>query len=246
MKLQLKYTFLTALLAAAIFACKDKNDVVTPDPEPDPDTIPVVVQPKDSIVDEYTTLRVNGVVEVKDLPSLKGADYAEYSLYSFEKMKLVGKGVDSAKTLSWDLAFSNASGIDVVPNWGGTAPDHWDGPDLPAGNLSDIKAVIYEDTTFDAVTTVPAEAAFDHAFNITTAGSVTNTETGLFDHYSFFKPIIIFKLNDGRYVKFQYTSFYKGAPENPTAQNEKNDKGYWTFKYYITKAGSKDLTTTTK
>lgn len=246
MKLQLKYAFLTACLATVIFACKDKDNDVKPTPEPDTDTVPVVVEPKDSIVDVYTTIKVNGVVEVKDFPSLKGSDYAEFSLFSFDKMKMIGKGMDSAKTIGWDLAFSNQSGIDVVPNWGGTAPDFWDGPDLPAGNLSDIKAVIYEDTTFDAVTTVPAEDKFDHAFNITNATNVDNNETGAFAYYLFFKPIIVFKLNDGRYVKFQFTSFYKGAPEKPTAQTHINDKGYWTFKYYIAPKGSKDLTTATK
>lgn len=247
MKLQIKYTFLI-VLAAVIFACKDKNNDVTPEPKPDEDTTPVVVTPKDSVIDTYTTLKANGVIEVKDLPALKGTDanYAEYSLYSFEKMKLVGVGEDSMRTAGWNLAFSNATGIDVMINWGGTAPYYWDVLDQVAGNPSDIKTISFRDTTFDAVTTAPLAVDTLHQYALTMGEEVMNTETGLLDHYKFVNSVVVFKLNDGRYMKFQYISYYKGAPANPTAQDHRDNKGYWSFRYYIAKEGSKDLSTATK
>jgi hypothetical protein len=247
MKLHIKYALLIVCMVTVIFACKkdDKNDT-TPAPGPDKPDTPVVVTPKDSIVNAYVTIRVNGSVEVSSIPVPANRGVNDYALFSFDKMKFLENGNDSLKTSSWDLAFSNSSGIDLVVNWGGTGPDFWDVMDPFGGVPGDVMAVSLADTSFDAVAAVPAGAEFSHPYQITTAFPVSNTETGLLDHMEFLKTVFIFQLKDGRYVKFQYVSFYKGAPEKPTAQNDKNDRGYWTFKYYISKAGSKDLATVKK
>ncbi|WPQ63142.1 hypothetical protein SIO70_32765 [Chitinophaga sancti] len=232
MKLQFKYAFLTLCLTGAIFACKDDKDTdVTP-----------VEEKKDSIVNEYVTIKVSGVVEVNSLP-VPTASTLDYNLFSFAKMGLVGAGEDSINTASWDLAFQG-SGLSMAPNWGGTAPNYWDGVDKFAMNASDVKVVGYEDTTFDKITAAPAESEFIHTVGMDVSQPVFNTETGDLMYFNFPKTtVFVFKLNDGRYVKFQYVSIYKGAPATPTVTIHQNDFGYWTFKYFISAKGSTDLTT---
>jgi len=232
MKLQFKYAFLTLCLTGAMFACKDDKDT---DVKP-------VDEKKDSVVNEYTTIKANGVVEINSLP-VPEVSFLDYNLFSFERMGLVGVGEDSVMTKSWDLGFQG-SGIQMAPNWGGTGPNYWDGIDHFAGNGSDVMAVSYADTTFDAITSAPPESEFVHTVGMDVSQPVFNTETGEMLYLNFpATTIFILKLNDGRYVKFQYVSIYKGAPEKPTAENYKNDFGYWTFKYFISAKGSRDLTT---
>jgi hypothetical protein len=232
MKLQFKYAFLTLCLTGAMFACKDDKDT---DVKP-------VDEKKDSIVNENVTIKANGVVEINSLP-VPATSTLNYNLFSFTKMGLVGAKEDSINTASWDLAFRGA-GLIMAPNWGGTAPDYWDGVDKFAMNASDVMVVGYEDTTFDAVTTAPAASAFIHTVGMDVSQPVYNTESGELIYFNFPKNLVhVFKLNDGRYVKFQYISIYKGAPATPTAENYKNDFGYWTFKYFISAKGSTDLTT---
>lgn len=232
MKLPFKYAFLTLCLTGAIFACKDDKDTaVTP-----------VDEKKDSIVNEYVTIKANGVVEINSLP-IPATSFMNYNLFSFEKMGLVGVGEDSIRTASWDLGFMG-SGLTMAPNWGGTAPDYWDGVDKFAMNPSDVSVVGYEDTTFDAITAAPPVSKFVHTLAMSVQQPVYNSETGDLEYFTFPKrTVFVFKLNDGRYVKFQYVSYYKGAPETPTAEIYKNDSGYWTFKYFISAKGSTDLTT---
>ncbi|WP_440134531.1 HmuY family protein [Chitinophaga sancti] len=232
MKLQFKYAFLMLCLTGAFFACKDDKDTdVKPEEEK-----------KDSIVNEYVTIKVNGVVEIKSMP-VPVASFFNYNLFSFSKMGLVGAGEDSVNTAAWDVGFQGA-GLTTSPNWGGTAPGYWDGVDKFAMNPSDVSVVGYEDTTFDAIKAAPPATAFMHTLAMSPQTPVYNTETGELAYFDFPKRrVFVFKLNDGRYVKFQYVSYYKGAPETPTAEIYQKDAGYWTFKYFISAKGSTDLST---
>lgn len=232
MKLQFKYAFLTLCLTGAFFACKDDKDTA----------VKPVDEKKDSVVNAYVTIMANGVVEVNSLP-VPVTSFLNYNLFSFQKMGLVGAGEDSINTAAWDLAF-RGSGLIMATNWGGTPPDYWDGVDKFAMNPSDVKVVGYEDTTFEKITVAPADDVLIHGIQMDVTQPVFNTETGDLLYFNFPKrTVFVFKLNDGRYVKFQFVSIYKGAPETPTAEIYQKDFGYWTFKYFISAKGSTDLTT---
>ena len=232
MRLQLKYPLFALLLTGMFYACKDDDKDVAPTPE----------EPKDSVVNEYVTITAKGVVSINSLPYTP-ATSLKYNLFSFDSMALVGKGEDSINTASWDIAFRGA-GFIYAPNFGGTPPDYSDAITKFAGNPSDISIITYSDTTFDAITSAPPASSFIHSLGVDVTQPVYDNETGNLKYFDFPKGIVaVLKLNDGRYVKFQYVSLYKNAPDTVTSEIYQNDRGYFTFKYFISRKGSTDLTT---
>ena len=228
MRLQL----LTLCLLSALFACKkDKNNEITP-----------ARGSKDTIVNEYVTIKANGVVEINSLPYPQ-ISTLKYNLFSFDSMALVGNVEDSIHTAAWDIAFKG-NGTTFSPNWGGTAPDYGDAVTKFAGNPSDVSCITYTDTTFDAITAAPPAAVLIHSLSVNVTNTVYDNETGELKYIGFPKGVVtVLKLNDGRYVKFQFVSIYKNAPDTITPEIYQNDIRYFTFRYFVSKKGSTDLST---
>ncbi len=244
----LKQLPLIALFIFAFSACK-KDSEPTPVPEPESDF---------EQVDQYTKKYKNGVVEISYYPmDITLPTTSQYAYYSFDKMGFI-KSVDP-KTDNWDIVFQSLSSA-----YYGTFACHY-GKASSNGILwatgtdaFNVKGG-YILKTFYELETVPADFTYsmstksgivagsgtkdDPAFaNGAAIGYfVNNTETGLPIYMvKYTNKCYIFKLTDGRFVKFDLINVYNNKP----ADNNKDSKpGYLSFRYYVAKAGSTDVKT---
>ena len=233
-----KFSFFAIALIFTLASCKkDKPAVIEPE------------EPKEQIINEWVTIDKKGVVNVKDLKVESSRRI--YILFSLDAMKFVE--ADKAMASDWDFCFFNQYGSVIYPNLGTT-----DNSDVPFYGGTGRVMMMYTGKSFDEVTTVPAGSEFDETGkvglhlknnveaenNMQWAQWIYN-ENGSASHVvPFTNKTIILKLTDGRYAKLEYQSFYKGGLLNPAVADYIPDKlGYASFRYYIAKKGSIDLTT---
>lgn len=245
----LKILSLFALFIFAFSACNN-DDNTEPEPEP------AFVQ-----IDQYTKKHKNGVVEVSYAPVDITLGYdGEYAYYSFDKMGFI-KPVDP-KTDNWDIVFTSRLSLNFAPY--AAVACHYG----KASNNSIPWATGTDDfnvtggfilKTFDELETVPTDltysmntktgilvgiAAFDDPnYLIGASGGyyVNSTETGDPLYYAkYTNKCHIVKLNDGRFVKFDFINIYNNKPED---NNKDSQKGFLSFRYFIAKAGSTDVKT---
>ncbi|SHG35633.1 HmuY family protein [Pedobacter caeni] len=228
--------FMLTLSMGCLVACKKDK---TPDPVPEPEFVEVSAHVK-----KYK----NGTVVVNRLPMPDLKDISTRGYFNFDKMAFVDAG--KLKTKEWDIVFEGLYAGTVFPNNGNTEEDFpW------FGNAA---KVIFSGIVkpFDEVTALPDNFVFPTGkTNLSTAES--NTEIartnpiywgyttldvdGGFSHFGVWKgKTFLWKLDDGRVVKFELINVYNNAPEE---NNIKSVPGYLSFRYFIGKAGSKDLKT---
>jgi hypothetical protein len=197
------------LSSAVIFSASCSKD--NDKPKPDTDSKPV------------------SVVMVKDLPAdptsrdpntgetIGGTN--QYTFFRFSDSAVVSH-TDSAST-KWDIGFR---GTDIIIN-GGTS-----GPGSTAGQVVN--------NTFEDITQAPeanyiADNTSGHVF---ADWYVYNMQT----HIVTSKPgyIFIIRTNDGKFVKMEIISYYKGAPAQPDLTDASR---YYTFRYVYQPDGSTNL-----
>ncbi len=236
--MNLKLTTLIWLMAVISFsACK--KDEATSDPVPESEKLT-----------EYVTRYKNGVIEVNNYPidmtrsNGKKRDYFSFDDHAFLPL-------DKAAGLEWDILFSGANTF-IYTNDG-----TFDEESAYYGNTSAVRVCGIKKNFDEVNTVVPAELNFTSgtSFAIIPYSPIATpfaelkqywselifTEAGNVSHL---KPdpnrCFIIRLNDGRYVKFQYINIYK----NPAAENSAtSEKGFLSFRYFIAKAGSTDVKT---
>lgn len=228
--------FMLTLSMGCLMACKKDK---TPEPVPEPEFVEVSAHVK-----KYK----NGTIVVNKLPMPDLKDISTRGYFNFDKMAFVDAG--KLKTKEWDIVFEGLYAGTVFPNNGNTEEDFpW------FGNAA---KVIFSGIVkpFDEVTALPDNFVFPTGkTNLSTAES--NTEIartnpiywgyttldvdGGFSHFGVWKgKTFLWKLDDGRVVKFELINVYNNAPEE---NNIKSVPGYLSFRYFIGKAGSKDLKT---
>ena len=233
-----KYTLLTIALLFGLSACK-KDEPIQEE---------IVPEPKEVIVNEWVTIDKKGIVNVKDMKI--ESSRRVYIYFSLDSMRIVP--AEKAKTSEWDIAFFNFYAANVYANAGYTAnvdAPYYQGP----GNAS----LAFVEQNFDDVTTAPADDQFDATGRLPL--HIKGNEAELPAHWAhwvinekgasthiipYANKTLVVRLTDGRYAKLQYQSNYKGSLLNATPEDHTDDKlGYVTFRYFISKKGSKDLTT---
>lgn len=234
----LKQLPIIGLIILTSSACKKDKA-----PEPEVDDTPAFEQ-----VDEYTKKYKNGVVEVTNYPiDVTRSNARQYDFYSFDQAAFTGNLRDEPPA-TWDIVFRQ--GLAIWLNNGEAEFNEemsWYGNDSKV-LVSGIKK------PFDEVTEVPSGLDFNEFYLVKTtseptqkdfwlnwAWDVTNTETGTAMYVTpFTDRSHIFKLTDGRYVKFQFINCHDTKPE----ENGANSKwGFISFRYFIAKAGSTDVKT---
>lgn len=238
----LKYLSIITLILISGTACKK----TTPS-APDVDDIPEFVQ-----LDQYTKKYKNGVVEVTYLPvdtTRKAGEIRDY--YNFESSKMIS--ADQVLTDKWDIAFQGRYSYSVYHNLSKTNVNQpWRNPD---GIIKVSYAFVLKN--FDEVNEVSTDLEFestDQGPAMGTGADITYEKYGNAWAYDVADPEVneflytipfknkttIFKLNDGRYVKFQYINNYNNKPEENSV---KSKRGSLSFRYFIAKKGSTDLKT---
>ncbi|MBE9586192.1 HmuY family protein [Mucilaginibacter sp. JRF] len=229
------------LFILAFSACK-KDDATEPKGEDKP------TEPEFEQVDQYTKKYTNGMVEVTNYPiDMTRSNARLYDFYSFDEAKFTGNLRDEPPA-TWDIVFR--SGVLVWLNNGEVEFNqemNWYGNDsrvLVSGvnqSFEDVSAVSsglnFNEAWSVGVTNEPTQK--DYLFNW--AWQVSNTETG---EALYFEPAAdrtyIFKLTDGRYVKFQFVNCMDTKAEDNSASSK---TGFLSFRYIIAKAGSTDVKT---
>jgi|GEM_PF-826645 len=235
-----------ALCAGLLFGACSKDDDQTPPEEP---------KEAFTIINEYTKQDTNGVVYVTNYPidqtavlddaaqSLSGYTYFDFNTNQFVPIDQV------ISPTAWDIAFKGKDGGDIYFNGFGMNNNFYENP--PNGDVR----VAYLRGDFDELTEVPEESAFTHRYYILrndeayasqyfqTWAITEGTATEVTNAIPIENNLYVFKLTDGRYVKFKMISNYKGGTTEPTEDDYKNNQGYLTFKYYVSEEGSIDLTT---
>lgn len=135
-------------------------------------------------------------------------------------------------------------------------------------NDSKIVGILF-DKSFDEITEAPEDSEFDKQLNsydqmpviIAYRDYISDPSLGK-DAWAFYesdpetgeiiyipkprkdKLTAVYRLNDGRFVKFQIQNACKITDENKLFDaNEKSEPGYLTFRYFISEPGSKNLNT---
>lgn len=238
--MNLKNTILVlALSAACLTACKKDNGEKEPE------------QAQFEQVSKYIKKYTTGLVEVTQLPLPDTISRRARSYFSFDKMDFV----DASKVMTqeWDFHIRGLEASVIWPNNGVTVDEEQ--PWYENTARVNVKSIFKK---FDEVNEVPSDMVFDNDKNnnvISTAGYDREPYTlsafywaydaydidGVHTHYiPYTNRTHIFKLTDGRYVKFQMINTYNNTPDKNSATSR---KGYLSFRYIISKAGSKDLKT---
>lgn len=205
-------------------------------------------------VSKYIKKYNNGVIEVTQLPipDTTAANRRKWTLFSFDKMDFVDAA--KVKTADWDFGFQAREVSVISANNGITSDEESPYHESPARVY--LKSFFGK---FEEATEVPAALNFDTDYDdynvIGTAGENIKDYNQFPFYWAYYSLNVdkepthlipytnnysIFKLTDGRYVKFQMINTYNNAPEK---NNPKSSKGYLSFRYFISKAGSKDLKT---
>lgn len=238
--MKLKITTLLLITAAISFsACK--KDKVEPEPE---DQGPEFVQ-----LSEHIKKYRNGVVEVSKYPiDMTRKNSQKFDYFSFDENKFLP--ADKASSKEWHVVF-RALLSNPVANAGSVPNSPWtgNGSDVRVGGLL---------RNFDEVSTVdPSALTFtgnlSMSINIYSYSEVPYEQAAAYwakeqydelGTFTMLKPdpnrTFIFKLNDGRYVKFQNINIYKDDVDKLSPASE---KGFLSFRYFVAKAGSTDVKT---
>lgn len=241
----LAYLFAGLFITFITGAC-NKNDA------------PVIEEKEEfTIINAYTKQDTNGVVYVTDYP-LDPAQisddlfaYDAYTYFDFNTHAFVS--VDKVQSpTAWDIAFVGKDGDQLFTN-GFQFNVRFEDP------LEGDNRTSYLKSDFDSFNAVPAESEFTNrwslrpgALSTIESSSIPNQywatidlseEVGTLNVTPIADHLVVYKLTDGRYVKFKMISIYKGALTSPTQDDYKTKRGYISFKYYITEEGSTDLTT---
>ncbi|SEL98462.1 hypothetical protein SAMN05216436_10169 [bacterium A37T11] len=243
--------YLLALFVAvvSIQACSNDDDKL-PVPEPEPE------EPEFLQISDHIKRYRNGVIEISNyLVDTTKSNANAYDFYSIKDTSFVtdDKNAELVKTDAWDFCFQGLWRQQLYPNNGKmqTQSRPW------YGNSTNALITMVK-TSFDDLTTVPSDIKFpeltdgyypqnyvipdvpDNNYQIYWA-SRSYTEAG---DFAYFIPLIdrcyIFKLDDGRYVKFQFVNIYNNAPEENTISSK---RGYVSFRYFVSEKGSLDLST---
>lgn len=233
-----KTIFLLALSAVGFTACK--KDKIEEEP----------VQPDFEQVTKYIKKYKSGVIEFSKYP-VDSVDITAKGFFNFDKMAFISP--DKVKTSEWDMVIDNGYATVIYPNNGVSAEEEsaW------FGNSSRIM-VNHVLKSFDDVDAVPADLVFGNDRNVNAIGvGEKGTEPYLSTpvYWGYFAYDIdgnathvvpftgrtsIFKLADGRYVKFQMINTYNNEPDKNSATSK---WGFCSFRYFISKAGSTDIKT---
>ncbi|WP_316789156.1 HmuY family protein [Pedobacter frigoris] len=238
--MNLKATTLLLLLTIGSFTACKKDKAA----EPEPDLGPEFVQLSDHIK-KYR----NGVVEVSKYPiDMTRKNSLKLDYYSFDENKFLT--ADKATSKEWHIVFRGFNSP-FNTNAGSVANSPW------TGNGSDVRVsgILKK---FDDVSTVNA-GELNFAAPLSTGvlaymysevpyaqasgywAKELYDELGEFTHLDIDpNRTFIIKLNDGRYVKFQYINMYKDDVGKITAASE---KGFLSFRYFVAKSGSTDIKT---
>jgi len=239
----LAYLFAGLFITCITGACS-KNDAPAPEEEE---------KEEFTIINEYTKQDTNGVVYVTDYPLDQAAiteihTYTDFTYFDFNSNAFVS--IDKAKSpTDWDIAFKGKDGSNIFMN-GFAFNNHFEDP------LEGDNRVAYLRGDFDAIETVPEESVFTHRYSLQVntaalaaeqyniwAVSENSNDNDLITFTPIPEHLAVYKLTDGRYVKFKMISIYKGALTTPTPQDYQTKRGFISFKYCITEEGSTDLTT---
>lgn len=160
--------------------------------------------------------------------------------YSFDLDSIIPAAQQN--TDIWDIKFrylpydTTAQGINNFINvFLNTGPIFFNSPLVnPAGKT---KALII-DSTFDQLSIVPQESFFksddttseDRIIKTLLHSATVFTYSGPPNHACSFKPnkTVVLRTRSNKYVKLQFLSIYKDAPEQP---NTKTETGYYRFRY---------------
>ncbi len=165
------------------------------------------------------------VQRVEDLDATgEGDHFTFFSLRTGEPVP----AADSASA-AWDLALRSTT---ILVNGGAVGP-------------GEGGALVLQDTTFEAVTAVPAGAAFavDRGTVRGETAIPTGAGNGWYD-YDFVSGVVsprpavlVVRTADGRYAKVAIESYYRGAPDADALDPEEGFR-YYTFRYAFLPEGS--------
>ena len=228
--MNLKRTTLICLIAAAAFGACKKDDPITPEVE----VAPVKLS-------EYITQYSNGVIEVRNYPiDMTRNNSVKDDYFNFDSHLFISK--DKALTKEWDIAFRSINS-QVWANEGTRLNTPW------TGNGSQVRLCGIMKNFDEVSTVVPSELNFTDGFSSTISvypqqetpyeqlrsywSKGVYTELGALD-YIVPDPnrCFIIRLNDGRYVKFQYINLYDTEPLKNSSTSK---KGFLSFRYFIGK-----------
>lgn len=143
----------------------------------------------------------------------------KFTFFRFSDSSVVAHS-DSATT-KWDIGIHSTS---IILNGGTSGPGNAEGQ---------VVSSLLEDVTAAPESGYATDGSTGNVF----AGWYTYNMTS---HVVSPKPgnILIIHTNDGKYVKMEVLSYYKGAPAQPGSGNE---SGYYTFRYVIQPDGSRNF-----
>lgn len=149
----------------------------------------------------------------------------QFTKFSFSQNKIVTDN-------SWDIAFR---GTTIIVN-GGAAIGITDEP-----ARTGTAAVSIVSNTLSAVKTIPSAATFKQD-GANSYAIPTGSGTGWYNYNAttnIISPIagkvLVIKTHDGKYAKMEITSYYKDAPQNPSATSLSR---FFTFKYVYQPKGT--------
>lgn len=167
-------------------------------------------------------------VTVEDLPANPHSRDSEgevvdgtdtYTFFRFSDSTIVPNS-DSAST-KWDIGFRNTT---IILNSGVNGPGNVEGQVLQ-NILSEIAKAPESGYSQDG----EDGNVFSGWYNYNMESHVINPKAGY---------IFIIHTQDGKYVKMEVSSYYQGAPAEPTSEDVAS---YYTFKYVIQPDGSRDF-----
>lgn len=146
------------------------------------------------------------------------------------------------KTDEWDLAFTGNYDGDIQLN-----NKKYQGTPGYGGNI-DNTAIVLINQPYESVNTAPSEGLFDQS-TISTIGWATDSNSPGWYSYDISTHIMkaypnrtyALRLATGKYAKLQIISAYKGNP--PAVTDLYWPAPYFTFKYFIQKDGTTNLST---
>ncbi len=171
------------------------------------------------------------VVLIKDLPAdpvtrdvhdghIIGNPTHQYTFFRFSDSSIVPH--EDSATAKWDIGFHST---DIILNSGVSGPGKVEGQ-VVLSTLPDITkapAKGYKQDTENG-------NVFSDWFNYNPQTHIITSKPG---------HIFIIHTNDGKYVKMEILSYYKGMPADPEFQTA--HQRYYTFRYVIQQDGSRNL-----
>ncbi|MGD1839953.1 MAG: HmuY family protein [Thermonemataceae bacterium] len=209
------------LMVVGLFtACNEDDD--DPTPMPDPDTDPIAVELE---VRTVTDLPADPFTGEDDMGRPVGKN--QFTFYSLENQTIVARE-DSASS-NWDIAFQ---GTNIIINGG---PDRFGegGAYIFEGTFEELQSVDPTRFIVDGV---------DNDVNDSDLAIPTGSTNGWYNYNPAIQVatpipgrILVIRTASGKYAKIEILSYYKGAPESPTNEDESR---YYTFRYVYQPEGT--------